>query len=405
MELEYAQSLQNFFCDALLLFKTYPSIILRDSNLLPEKSGFDVDVLIDSKNFQNILFDMERSAAKHNLILIKNNLRIALFYPSFEQGFRNWAILDFQTSYKFGNQILSFDSMFKMPKKKRDKLIKNVQDARKGRGAKNFAREFNIQPYSSGQMHPPNFMQRLKRKLLNNLYFFHFHTMPFIVISGPDGVGKSTLINNILLLFSSLPFQIESFHHTELTKRKIEVAQEIKHNLTMFRKFLRRFTPSRLKIIYGTITGETRYATVINKKFVEAFYNPALVISDRYIYDRTIKMKMLPKKSMVSKFIVQINSKLMRRPSIVIIPRDSEKNIFSRKQELNPSEITYYYSELDKILHDCKAPIVHNIDMKNREPKKLALATAKIILASLNSDFLFKLIGTYEKDLKKDVTN
>ncbi|MGH1456348.1 MAG: hypothetical protein ACRBDI_06175 [Alphaproteobacteria bacterium] len=384
------------------LFNTLdvPHLILRDQNLLPHRSGFDIDVLTDKHSFPAIFKACASCAAEFNIVMMHNEKRMVFFYLDYTQTTRNWAILDLQSSYDYGEQSLNLHDILAIEESARNVLIQNVQAARKGTASKDIQKELGVTPYAKKQETAPAFLQKVKRGFLMRAFFVHLHVMPFIVISGPDGVGKTTLLHNIMRLFASLPFKTFDFHHTGLTKEKVFTVEMKEENMTLLRRLRRRYTPIFVKKLYGAISGEIKYALRINKEILSGFYSGTLVFSDRYIYDRAIKMRMTPDKMQISKITTRINAHLMRKPTVMIIPTDTSEAIYKRKQELQPAEIKRYYDELDHLTQWGDEPHVHKVEVEGKTPESLAIeATAKIIKSL--SPLIFHAIGMYEKDLKR----
>ena len=155
-----------------------------------------------------------------------------------------------------------------------------------------------------------------------------------------------------------------------------------------------------IKKIYGALSGEIQYAIKINKEVIKGFYSGTLVFSDRYIYDRAIKMRMHPDKMMISKVATRLNAYLMRNPAVMVIPTDDPMEIYKRKQELTPEEIERYYDEMDSLTKHCKSSSIHKIVVSGKTPEDLAKEATARIIKSL-SPMIFHLVGTYEKELKR----
>lgn len=383
------------FFDAL----DVPYLILRDREALPKRSGFDIDLLIDEKNRKDIIMLCLKIAAKHGIFALHNDKCVALFYLSYDNSYRNWAILDLQSAYKFGTQNMNVHDMLDMPEGERVTLIKNVQAARKGTASKDIQEMLGITPYAKPRPQTLSYLQKIKRMVLMRAFFIHMHTPSFIVISGPDGVGKTTLLTNILRLFETLPFNTAHFHHTGLGKAKTKLVDK-EGDMSLGRRLRRRYTPKAIKVIYGSMSGELRYAMRINKEVMTNFYRGTLTFSDRYIYDRTVKMHMLPDKLWITKIATRINAYLMRNPTVMIIPTDSAEAIFKRKQELQPDEIIRYYDDLEGMVKRCSVSCVHEIGVAGKSPEELAVEATQDILQSL-SPLIFRSIGMYERGLKR----
>lgn len=398
--LDYSQKLQDLLGVVFGAIDA-PYLILRDQEKLPKQSGFDIDLLIDEKDRASIISLCHEYAQNQGVMAVDNTKRIVLFDLSYDNSKRNWAIIDLQSEYKYGAKSMDIHEMLSMEEGERKKLIKDVQDARKGRASKEVQERLGITPYVKKAPITRTKAQNIKRSILLYGFFIHKHVMPFIVISGPDGVGKTTLMSNILKLFDNLPFKTDNFHHTGLGKSQQKTVEVKEENMSLARKLRRRYTPKFIKVIYGAVTAEIRYAMRINKKVVENFYSATLTFSDRYIYDRAVKMRMIEGKVLVTKITTRINAYLMRRPTVMIVPTDSPDAIYKRKQELNPDEIKHYYNELDNFINKCSIPCVHKVAVAGKTPEELAEEATREILRSLPKDLIFRAIGMYERELKR----
>ena len=268
---------------------------------------------------------------------------------------------------------------------------------------KELSAQLGVKPYAAPKEGPLGLISKLKRLLIARAFFVHLHTLPFIVICGPDGVGKTTLLQNILKIFACLPLNTAHFHHTDLAKAKeTKAANDLvkEEDISFWRKLRRRYTPAIIKKIYGTFSGELKYALRINAEIYRNFYAGKLSLSDRYIYDRAVKMQMLPGKIKSAKIATSLNAYLMRRPYHVIVPTDTPAAIHARKQELTPDEITRYYADLKLAFKRCGLKQTDYIEVGGKTPEDLALEAAEIILERL-SPLIFRYIGSFEKALKR----
>jgi thymidylate kinase len=308
-----------------------PHVILRDHDL-PQRSGFDIDILIDEQDLKQIIQVCLGCAETHNVFALTHQNRVAFLDISHGGTGRKWAMLDLQSIYKYANQSCDVHALLAMADAARKTLFTEVQAARKGN--KDLQDKYGIQPYVEKLESSLSTVERLKRSMLERCFFIHKNRPLFVVISGPDGVGKTTLLTNMLKVFDGLPFLIKHFHHTGLAKG--EAAQKPvtsdESQMSLARRLRRRFTPHVIKTLYGAVTGELNYAMRLNKEVVQNFYQGRFIFSDRYIYDRTVKMQMSPDKLRISKFLTWINAKLMRPPTIMIVPQDTPDAIYKRNK-------------------------------------------------------------------------
>ena len=373
-----------------LLFEE-KGIILRYSKDITIKPSFDVDILIDKSKF-NTFFSklLEYSKTKKKFIVNfqkKNNgAKISLIYlEGFSKNLRNWILLDLSFKIKIKDKdiflheiktipnkehkrhIVSNDWLYflnavhkykknekiKVNEKKLNLFFKNNPKVRetfryKYENALTFFDNLLIQPYKKNNK---NIKKSFVRIMLEYLFFIHKSKPCFIVISGPDGVGKSTLIENLRKLLSFFPINTEYFHHTSYTKKVIKENADnflIKKEKYILWKIFKSILPEFLLKYLRIILSEVRYAIIINKQIVNSIYDYKIIVLDRYVYDRYLKMK-FHNKNNVQIYCSLILTFLMRKPSHFINLLDKPKNIIKRKQELTESEIKSYYKYLGGI--------------------------------------------------------
>ena len=195
-------------------------------------------------------------------------------------------------------------------------------------------------------------------------------------------MGKSTLIENLRKLLSFFPINTEYFHHTSYTKKVIKENADnflIKKEKYILWKIFKSILPEFLLKYLRIILSEVRYAIIINKQIVNSIYDYKIIVLDRYIYDRYLKMK-FHNKNNVQIYCSLILTFLMRKPSHFINLLDKPKNIIKRKQELTESEIKSYYKYLGGI---------NNLNSKNSlqiekfTQGELAIEALKSIIISL----------------------
>ena len=429
-------------------------VVLRDAELLPSQSGFDVDLICQPSDFSNLLKIIREIEVVLPVVVLSSNekKRIVIFYCSADETYRNSAILDFQFEIKIGNNAASsaeicekaelLDNGVMQPSKAWQHFLRVVQSVKKNetlspsqeklhsilktkQGASlfkrfikdisalsaepsspkwlsDFALQTDIKPYAIPKAIRESSFESIKQRILGKLFFIHRKRIAFIVISGPDGVGKTTLLNNINAIFRGFPILIDSFHHTTLVKSSTDMSKTPHHlkieNLSFLRTMRRKFTPPIVKSIYSAIVSELSYATKINTRVNDNFQQGKLTFSDRYIYDRTIKMGMAKGKSKLSKHLTKLSTSLMRRPEITIIPIDKPSNILRRKKELTLIQIEQYYQQLNLFFPE-KQNNCLRIIIKDSSPEQLAISVSNQIL-SLLGEQVFKYIGKYESHMK-----
>ena len=127
----------------------------------------------------------------------------------------------------------------------------------------------------------------------NLRYIADYQQFGLFAILGPEGVGKSTLCNNISRFLLNAPFKFETFHHTGEWKVKVR-RQDAIVNKTKSRLFVSIF-PSFLKKSINIIRGEFKYFDNLSKILYLNYLQKKIIICDRYCYDRYVRWKNLKK--------------------------------------------------------------------------------------------------------------
>lgn len=145
-----------------------------------------------------------------------------------------------------------------------------------------------------------------------------------IYLTGPDGVGKTTLIDDIIEKDTQNIFQL-------LNIKKIHANRFHKEVITFF--WLKRFVSflSRM-VVFGIFV---KKITILILKFKE---KSKLVFFDRSFLDSMIQKRKINR---ISAYLVFY---LVKKDFIVLM-QDHAKNINSRKKELSVNEIEKYYND------------------------------------------------------------
>lgn len=149
-----------------------------------------------------------------------------------------------------------------------------------------------------------------------------------LVISGPDGVGKSFIINKLKKTFNFIKDDFSLNHHMNNIKNKIE-----KQNLAF--KIINKILLNILSILRF----EFRYKKNLNYIFLKKL-NFGLNITERFYIDRMVIFKLLKKNLLSYLFIRFIFSYPI--PTKIILLNANTNKIYKNKQELSPNLIALY---------------------------------------------------------------
>ena len=242
--------------------------------------------------------------------------------------------------------------------------------------------------------------------VLNSLKkFCYLHTPLFkgrtllYTVQGPDGVGKSTVIEKLNNAFNDLPFICENFHHVNGWKvpasKKIpknnSLEDELENKGTNSLRFLlklifNKLLPQPARQIYLDVTGYDRYVSNINKLLLPGTSGEKIYIVDRFIDDYFVKQFV---KQTLFRFswIEKIYSMVLEKPKVSFLLVDTPEAIRSRKQELELSEIKPFYEFLERSINRRNGNLV-KISASNKSPDEIAKEVFSAIFNNLGPNLM-----------------
>lgn len=424
--------LTNLLCRAL---PRAGGIVLRSNGQLLLHPGFDIDILVPEAALADLIRDVEPDGAGPLLLLERRGpagVKLAVFDLSATSDTgRAWLLIDVQTVLRLGQHRLAPTDIataarqedgatYPVPDAAWQSLLDVVQDYRKSRpphdepaalvrftthhhamagrlgllsgdNTGGLGRLLGIASYREAAATQQTWRNRLSRRMLRDLFFIHHHDVALVCVSGPDGVGKSTLVGNILQKLSQYPLQTAAFHHTRLVKERMATQSQRRRSLTW--RLLRLVVPESLRQPFRTLLGEYGYARNLNREIADQHLAGQLTLTDRYAYDRCLKMR-LHRKSLLQRILAWATVLLMRRPRLLIVPVDTPPAIHARKTELSERQIAWYYDQMRRIVRWRRIETLW-LTLPNT-PQNLAMQATRAILLALGDD-LFAMIGRYEK--------
>lgn len=250
-----------------------------------------------------------------------------------------------------------------------------------------------------------SFKSSISKFVFYRLPFLHVHHPSLFVVQGPDGVGKTTTVNLVQQIFRSWPVEFSIFHHisewkhpekTRPTKKKASSANTSNsYYVRPALKFVWRFVPHPLKLLWGVLGAELSYLSNVNRIVGDAFFKGEIQLADRYVYDRFLKMHLNNSKSQLQKILSKLTVSLLRKPSLTITLSDSPLNIVQRKNELSVKEIVIYLDMLPKLVHG-SATSSAVVDVEGMSPEKVARDIAGKILDTVGPG-IFSYISVWEQ--------
>ena len=204
-----------------------------------------------------------------------------------------------------------------------------------------------------------------------------------IVISGPDGVGKTHYINllkNELKLFDKLFF---FGHHIDEYKKKITKIENIKRQKNIIFDYFKRFYFFKIIMVFYS-----EYLYLNNIKIIKSKNIKKIIILERFFYDRIVIFKLL-NIFIINQLVLKIFSFLYPKPNLYICLNDNPENIYSRKKELTIENIKLYNKKLIILLKSKKINY-ELIELKNK--KTIPLENIINVIISNNLFTLSKYI-------------
>lgn len=191
----------------------------------------------------------------------------------------------------------------------------------------------------------------------------------FIILLGPDGAGKSSVINNLKNMPLSQKIEgVEVFHFRPhaITGKRSEYDQSVcdPHSQSS-----RNFVLSFIKLLYLVIDNIIGFLTIIRPLMKKNY----LVIFDRYLYDILVDPKRYRHRG--SKVITRVLCSLVPVPDIFIVLLAPVSIIQKRKQEVSEDETERQlkaYRALSEIYTDVEiVDSSSDVDALSIEIKKL----------------------------------
>ena len=251
--------------------------------------------------------------------------------------------------------------------------------------------------------------------VLNRRLFRKSH---FITVSGVDGVGKSTVVNEISSILQRRGINSHTFHYRAINKHPKKKGDSHLSYMNKLRGnqrpsfpigFLRRFMPGQLKLLvrssWNKITTmlhyirgkclkglrnaikEYGYLSAINKELHSADQNDAIAIVDRYWYDRIAQIDMmLPEFVGQSLFVAHMMCFMAKKPSVAILLRDDPKQIYYRKNEIPLNKIPIFQNKLESIIRKY-ANNFFVVQIAGRDARAIALEVLRITELEIRCEF------------------
>ena len=158
-----------------------------------------------------------------------------------------------------------------------------------------------------------------------------------LVISGPDGVGKSFIINKLNKTFNFLKDEFIVNHHITRIKNRDE------NKIYLTSKIINKVLLNFLSIL--------KFESIYKKNLNDIFLNnlkSGLIITERFYIDRMVIFKLL-NKNLLSYLLIRYIFKYPTPNGVLLLNADKDK-IFQNKKELSPDLISLYNPLMRKYL-------------------------------------------------------
>ncbi len=459
MYLPYSKKIINF--NKLFLNmnweKEFPNtIFFRDYENLPRKSPFDIDIFTKLSDREKLVKTIINLSKSNNLLhFIKKTpsyCLILIFDLSNEKKKRNWIFYETRSVfYTLKKQQLNFEEIakdyskgfpipdqewsfffyfFQMIRKEKVKYFNVLKKKYKNNKAvantakkKLFLTDTQLEiffkdnksikilrsqifPNVKGIISFDKIISKLKKKIVRLLIFKQFYKKNIFVLCGPDGVGKSTTLEEIKNLFLIYPFEIKTFHHSHFGKQGGKKKVRVEKKKGLFRvllSFIYKNFPSPLKELWVSFGHFLSYSVKLNHYILKNHYENNLIFLDRYIYDLWSK-DLVSKHKLSSKFVINFVyfffSKIIYKPRLTFILNDKSINIFKRKKELSINQLDNFNNVLIKKISKLDVPYKF-INVTNKSPEVIAKYILKQILLNLGEELFLILKSLDFKNEKK----
>ena len=247
-------------------------LVLRDFEGLPKEVGFDLDVLVDKGILDKISDMLTKTALDLGVFLSirpkGQGLKAFVMDIKADRNVRSWVYFDFQSQIPVNKELVwtvrdigteAYENgglSIVIPDDSWALVLGFVQNLRKGRSleevrkklaqgfptggvpdvfatiagyakhntgsdvdwAENMRNILGVGLYRKKYRTPENLRGKIARFIFQHFYFIRLSLPAMFAISGPDGVGKSTLIHNMFEILAGVPIEFDVAHHTTYLK-------------------------------------------------------------------------------------------------------------------------------------------------------------------------------------------
>jgi len=436
---QHSKNIQNFmyeFSDRLR--DKNNGGFIRDYEYFPQKGNFDIDILIRPDCDDEILRDFSELISKNSLWFTKierNGSRraIAILCIDFseENDCIDWIVIELhhtvsstfmkqpviysEVSFELINGLFVATEVWKELMVFRKSLKKRKYSSALEMEEKLLCNEKYKAYFEDKPCKIVELAQELDKNTTGNLTekngyknklkkFLYFYT-PFLkggvnlfTVQGPDGAGKTTVIDEIISLTSDLPLFIENFHHisswkgtdkientlannqkNELKRKKTVTKISLTHHLL---RIIYKYLPEYLRQVWYDLSGYSKYVANINYMLFKGRAQSTLFIVDRYIDDQFIKQKNKNPKNRL-KIIEKLFGRIIEHPKKSFILVDEPMNVYKRKQELTIDEIRGFYGLIRGSMKHRNIN-VQDVIVTGRTPRSIAMEIIKQIFIDLD---------------------
>lgn len=466
-DMEFTERLQDFHraLNGVDWKRDLPEcVFIRDFENLPQRAPFDIDLMAPEESLEDLASTFSSLAEKSQLLCLSRTSHTGLFILLFDvhvvEGRRGWSYYEVRRELPLNSgkkltsadiEIMS-DSGIPVPSKRWQFLLFLHQGLRKGKVEKfqgslrsmldadggvaalcerhlglsgDDIRTILASPdqtekwraktgirYAVGKKKPVRSrLSEIKQKLAHKFYIWHTKGPVFFTLHGPDGVGKTTITEEISSILGGFPFSHEVFHHISSWKRNryppntqtkeakgVPVSTE--DRVPLWRKILRvvyHNLPLILQRVWVHSSNYIKYSSNLNRHILDRFDDSKVMICDRYIYDLWAKEQVAPGYLRSLHPLHYLYCRAIRLPKLAFVINDAPEEIYKRKQELTIEQISTYQDVMDRTLKGLGVPMV-KVSVSGRKPPEIAREiTFELIKAS--DPAIFNLIR--EEQAKK----
>ncbi len=412
--------------------KKFPhSVFFRDHENLPFKAPYDIDLIVAEDQIINLRNCLQELAKNFSLTLISknfdNSMIIILFDLSSKKDRRNWVFFEIRKKYLINKkvEVLSdkidiyyeknklpipkkewqvffyFHQFLRKRKKKHFDILKKLSFTKKNniiiRKLLNLSEEEIVEALRADNKiiknyKSTNFFNEIKKKIIKKIYFFRVKSDSLFTINGADGVGKSSILNQISKIVEYYPFEVELIHHNKGGVKKSRPMKQ--DNKSYFRKTLSLIyinLPKIFKEIWLYFTHYYRYTINMNSFVMNNSFSSKIIILDRYIYDLWAKDKVKRElSSFTISFVYNIFCRIIKFPNKAYFIYDKPDSIYKRKKELTKVQINFFQICLTKIFKRIKVSF-EKVLVKKHKPNDLAKKILEDIIQK-NSDLIISIV-------------